>query len=138
MAIPTFAFAFTDTHLLCGFESSVEKAIRTLRSGESISQARWLNQAKTLLPSTAGMVSLEDTRATTEFLWWMLKTQKSEPGKVSIAATPSYIISDMEFDFALLPEYKVVKKYLGVGASYLISRDDGFFMEFKGLDQPED
>lgn len=138
MAIPTFAFAFTDTHLLCGFESSVEKAIRTLRSGESISQARWLNQAKTLLPSTAGMVSLEDTRATAEFLWWMLKTQKNEPAKVSMAPTPSYIISDMDFDFALLPEYEVVKKYLGVGASYLISRDDGFFMEFKGLDQPED
>jgi hypothetical protein len=136
--IPTFAFTFTDTYFICGFESSVDKAIRTLRSGESVAKMKWLNHAKTLLPSAAGIVNLEDVRATTEFLWWVLKTQKDKSADTAMAPSAmNFFISDLDYNFSLLPEYDSIKKYLGVSASYIISRDDGFFIEIKSLDQPE-
>jgi hypothetical protein len=36
-------------------------------------------------------------------------------------------------DFSLLPEFDAVKKYFGLSAFYGISRQDGFFFEFKYL-----
>jgi len=38
-----------------------------------------------------------------------------------------------QFDFSLLPEFEAVRKYFGLAASYGISRQDGFFFEFKYL-----
>jgi len=137
IAMPVLAFTVTDTHLICGLESSVEKAIRTLRTGESILDARWFNRARTTLPARTGMVSLEDTRATVEFLWWLLKQSRKSPGAASLAApAASYIFSDFDLDFSLLPEYEKVSRYFGLTASYVISRDDGFYMELVGIDQP--
>jgi hypothetical protein len=37
------------------------------------------------------------------------------------------------FDFGLLPEFDVVKKYFGLSTLYGISKSDGFFFEFKYL-----
>jgi hypothetical protein len=39
-------------------------------------------------------------------------------------------------DFTLLPDFEKVSTYFGLAASYIISRDDGFFIEVKGIDQP--
>jgi hypothetical protein len=139
VAIPTLAFTVTDTHLICGTESSVEKAIRTLRTGESILDARWFNRAKAALPAKTSMVSLEDTRATVEFLWWLLKQSRKSPGAAALAAPAAgYIFSDFDLDFPLLPEYEKVSRYFGLTASYVISRDDGFYIELAGIDQPPD
>jgi hypothetical protein len=137
--IPTFAFTFTDTHLLCGLESSVEKAVRTLRGGESISDTRWFGQARTLVPSAAGVFTLENTRAAAEFLWWVLQQSKKNPGAAGEAApTASYMVSDMDLDFSLLPRFDTISRYFGLTGFYIVSRDDGFFAELKGLDQPPD
>jgi hypothetical protein len=137
ITIPTLAFTVTDTHLICGLESSVEKAVRTSRTGDSLSDARWFSLAKAALPPRTGMVSLEDTRATFEFLWWLMKQSRKDPGAAGLAApTASYIFSDLDLDFTLLPDFEKVSKYFGLTASYVISRDDGFYMELTGLDQP--
>jgi hypothetical protein len=41
------------------------------------------------------------------------------------------------FDFSLLPEFDVVKKYFGLSTFYGISKPDGFFFEFKYLNPPD-
>jgi hypothetical protein len=139
VVMPVLAFTVTDTHLICGLESSLEKAIRTLKTGESISDARWFNRARTALPDRTGMLSLEDTRAAVEFLWWLLKQARKDPGQAALAApTASYVFSDFDLDFSLLPEYEKVSRYFGLTASYVMSRDDGFYMELVGIDQPPD
>lgn len=136
---PVLAFTVTDTHLILGTESSVEKAVRTLRAGGSLADASWFSSAKAALPSRAGMFSLEDTRSGFEFVWWLLEQSKKDKGAAGLAApTASYLISDYELDFTLLPDFKKVRKYFGLTSSYIISRDDGFYMELKGLDQPPD
>lgn len=136
-ATPTFAFTLTDTHLICGFESSVEKAVRTLRGGESLSDAGWFNQARALVPSTAGLVSLENTRGTVEFFWWLLQQSKKDPGAAGQAApTTSYMFWSTDLDVSLLPQFDTVSKYFGLTGFYVLSRDDGFFMELTAIDQP--
>jgi hypothetical protein len=134
---PVLAFTVTDMHLICGTESSVEKAVRTIRSGESLADTPWFNRAKAVLPARTGMAGLIDAKAGIEFLWWLLKQSKKEPGANALAApTASYIVSDFDLDFSLLPDFEKVSKYFGLAASYVISRDDGFYMEVKGIDQP--
>jgi hypothetical protein len=134
---PVLAFTVTDTHLICGTESSVEKAVRTIRSGESLSDTPWFNRAKAVLPARTGMAGLIDAKAGIEFLWWLMKQTKKDPGSAGLAApTASYIVSDFDLDFTLLPDFEKVSKYFGLAASYIISRDDGFFIEVKGIDQP--
>ncbi len=135
--VPVLAFTVTDTHLICGTESSVEKAIRTIRTGEKLSDTPWFNRAKAALPARTGMAGLEDTKAGIEFLWWLLKQSRTDRGAAGLAApTASYIISDFDLDFTLLPDFEKVDKYFGLAASYIISRDDGFYMEITGIDQP--
>jgi hypothetical protein len=134
---PVLAFTVTDTHLICGTESSVEKAVRTIRSGESLSDTPWFTRAKAALPARTGVAGLEDTKPGFEFLWWLLKQSKKDPGSAGLAApTVSYIVSDFDLDFTLLPDFEKVSKYFGLAASYVISRDDGFYIEVKGIDQP--
>jgi len=135
--MPTLAFTVTDTHLICGLESSVEKAIRTLRTGESITDTRWFKRAKAELPARAGAVSLEDTRSAVEFLWWLMKKSSKEPGAAALASpTASYMFSGYDLDFALLPDFEKVGRYFGLMTSYAVSRDDGFYMELTAIDQP--
>jgi len=134
---PTVAFTVTDTHLIVGFESSVEQAIRTLHTGESITDAKWFSQAKTSVPAQTGMVSFENMRSTAEFIWWLFKESKTNPRKVSRAApNAGYFIIDSDLDFSLLGEFEKVKKYFGTGVFHMISRDDGFFAESKIVNQP--
>jgi hypothetical protein len=134
---PVLAFTVTDTQLICGTESSVEKAVRTIRSGESLADTPWFNRAKAVLPAQTGMAGLIDAKAGIEFLWWLMKQSKKDPGANALAApTASYIVSDFDLDFTLLPDFEKVSKYFGLAASYIISRDDGFFIEVKGIDQP--
>lgn len=135
--VPVLAFTVTDTYLICGTESSVEKAVRTIRSGESLADTAWFNRARAALPARTGMSGLENTKPGFEFLWWLMNQSQKEPGSAGLAApTASYIVSDFDFDFSLLPDFEKVSKYFGLAASYIISRDDGFYMELKGIDQP--
>jgi len=134
--IPNLAFTVTDTHLIFGFESSVEKALGTNKDGGAVTSTRWFNQAREALPDSVGAVSLEDARATTEFFWWLLKETQADPGNAAnAAATASYLIHDFDMNWSLLPEFEKVNKYFGIGISYLISRDDGFYIELRNLDQ---
>lgn len=136
--LPTFAFTVTDTHLIMGLDTSVEKAIRTLRTGESVSDARWFKIAKSQLPTNSGAYTLENTREAAEFMWWLLKKSTSEPGTAALAApTASYMLGGWDLDFTLLPDYDRVKKYFGLLTAYINSRDDGYYFEITGLDQPE-
>ncbi len=51
-------------------------------------------------------------------------------------ALPQMMFSGPGFDlfnFGLLPEFDTVRKYFGLSASYGISRQDGFFFEFKDI-----
>ena len=39
-------------------------------------------------------------------------------------------------DTSLLPDFAAVKKYFGLSTFYGISKPNGFFFEFKHLDEP--
>jgi hypothetical protein len=136
--LPTFAFTVTDTHLIMGLETSVERAVRMLRTGESITNERWYKIAKSRLPANSGGYVLENTRQSAEFILWLLKKISNEPGDAALASpTASYILSGWDLDFSLLPDYDKIKKYFGLTTAYINSRDDGYYFEVSGVDQPE-
>jgi len=138
--MPKLAFTITNTHIIFSTEASVEKAIRTMENGSiaSAASAKWFNKAKSNIPSVVGLASFEDDAASAEFLWWMLK----KSGMSKTAGIPTGV-APMQLDprqidelanFSLLPDYETVKKYFGLSSSYGISRPDGFFFEFNGID----
>lgn len=138
------AFTVTDTHLIFASENAVEQAIRTLGSGgsQSVASTKWFSQAKSAIPSSVGLAGLQNSEASTEAIWAALRNMKM-PAKgggraaamgLAGAASPEMMLSQMGgdlFDFSLLPDFDAVRKYFGLSASYGISRQDGFFFEFK-------
>ncbi|MFC1737999.1 DUF3352 domain-containing protein [Planctomycetota bacterium] len=145
--LPKFAFTVTQTHLIFGTESIVEQAIRTMSVSEdtSVGSTEWFNTAKSALPSMAGFAELEDTSATFEVLWKMLKNSPKQAEKDSLSVGmgmtsslkvgpfPAMFLSQGLFDTSLLPEFDVVSKYFGLNVDYLISKPDGFLFDFKSL-----
>lgn len=137
--VPPMAFTVTDTHLIFGTESAVERAVRTLSSSESewVGSSKWFTLAKVDIPSVVGLASLEDSAASSESFWWMLK----QSGKAGVGGTSlgpaSFTLGPKEMNElinpALLPEFDAVRKYFGSSAFYGISRPDGFFFEFNCL-----
>jgi len=137
-----FAFTVTDTHLIFGLESSVERAIRELSSGgdSSVRSAKWFTTAKSAIPSVVGLATMEDNTASGELLWWLMKEGRKllwgpnievNNGSPSIKFGP--LEADKLFNFSLVPEFDTVRKYFGFWVSYGITRPDGFFFEFKYL-----
>ena len=144
MPIPRMALAVTDTHLLFGPETSVERAIRVLTtpSDQSLGRAAWFTRAKAQIPSAAGMAGFENTAVSGKFLWQMLKQAASQQteatgsddNSVTLKLGPNIMLPPQAmkvFDFSLLPDFDAVKKYFGLSATYGVSRPDGFFAEFK-------
>jgi len=150
--MPDMAFTVTDTHLIFGVESTVDRAIRTLSStgAISVSSAKWFTSAKSAIePSLVGLACLEDTAASSEFFWWMMKqTAKSQDKDSSVSAgisassrspLPHFVFSQTGFDlfnFALLPEFDVVRKYFGLSVLHGVTKADGFFFEINYLNPP--
>jgi hypothetical protein len=143
--VPTMAFTVTDTHLIFGVEAVVERAIRALSSEgtSSLSSAKWFAAAKSAIPSAVGIAGLQDTAASWELIWWMIKESsknKSQdsgvPLGLSISPSGGLAFTKTELDFSLLPEFEVVRKYFGLSTFYGVSRADGFFFEFKCLGSP--
>jgi hypothetical protein len=130
LQMPKLAFTITDTHLIFGVESAVERAIRALSSGGvvSLNSAKWFTSAKLSIPSVVGLARLEDTAASSEFFWRMMK----ESGKVNTLSSFSFGPQKAEelVNLSLLPEFDAVRKYFGSSTFYGISRQDGFFFEF--------
>jgi len=146
--MPTFAFTVTNTHLILGAESTVERAIRVLSSTNAapMSSARWFTLSQSAIPSTVGLASLQDNTASGELSWRMMKgidkgKSKDSSNSISIGMSSNLglIFSPRGldlFNFSLLPEFDAVRKYFGLSAFYGISRPDGFFFEFKYLYPP--
>jgi hypothetical protein len=147
--MPLSAFTVTDTHLIFASESAVEQAIRTMASGaESISSQRWFDKAKSSIPSAVGMAGLQNNAVSGEYFWSTMR-QSQKPDKaggddkkneITVGITsrslfPQIMFSEGDglFDFSLLPEFDAVRKYFGISAFYGVSRQDGFFFEFKYL-----
>jgi hypothetical protein len=143
---PVYAFTITDTHLIFGQEDIVERAIRTLSSSEdlSVGTTKWFKNAKSSLPSAAGIVAMEDLSSTGETLWKMFKETKEPVDLTSniefgvgidsaSGPLPSMKFSQRLFDTSLLPEFDVVRKYFGLYINYIMSEPDGFLFEFKSL-----
>ncbi len=143
--MPKLAFTVTDTHLIFASEDAVERAIRTLSSSgnQSVASTEWFSQAKATIPSSVGLAGLQNTEASMEAVWSALRNMKM-PNKgggratanlgLAGAASPEMMLSQMAgdlVDFSLLPNFDAVRKYFGLSASYGISRQDGFFFEFK-------
>lgn len=134
------AFTVTDTHLILGLESVVEKTIRTLRSKGAISvgSAKWFNNAKSAVASTVGLAGLEDDVASGELFWWMVKQGDDKAKTSNTSASPASFkfapqIFDKFINPSLLPSFDAVRKYFGLSAFYGVSRSDGFFFEFKDI-----
>jgi len=138
---PKFAIAITDTHLLFGVESVVERAIRTLADPKStsLSSAKWFSATKSAMPSAVGLASFEDGSASMELLWWMVKesakTKKTGgmPGSYNSMAFGIMAFNEF-FNADLLPNFEVVRKYFGFGASYAQSKPEGYYFELKDID----
>jgi hypothetical protein len=153
--MPTFAFTFTDTHLIFSKESAVEKAIRTLNSTEntSMDSAKWFNIAKSAVPSLTGMVTLQNYKASGKFIWSQMRDMANKDKKedsnskieMGVGVRPGSSFPEVMFsqsgkqlfDFSLLPEFDEIKEYFGLSAFYGISRSDGFFFEIKYLNPPD-
>jgi len=133
LQMPKLAFTITDTHLIFGVESAVERAIRALSNSGvvSLNSAKWFTSAKLAIPSVVGLACLEDTAASSEFFWRMMK----ESGKVKPSSLFSFGPQKVEelVNLSLLPEFDAVRKYFGSSTFYGISRGDGFFFEFNYL-----
>jgi len=133
------AFTVTDTHIIFGTESTVERAIRTLSSAEaaSLDSSKWFDIAKSAIPSVAGLAAVEDNAASAELFWWMMKeTGKTQVSGMPVTPNPIMVFSQMGVDLpnlGLLPEFDAVRKYFGLSAFYGVSRPEGFFFEFKYL-----
>jgi len=131
------AFTITETHLILGQESAVERAIRTFGGAESerVGSAEWFAAAKSAVPSAVGLACLENEAASGELLWWMLKENaKTRRASMGIGSTAAVLASAdlwQSADFNLLPEFGAVRKYFGCSAFYGVSRADGFLFEFK-------
>ncbi len=153
--MPKYAFTVTDTHLIFSKESSVEQVLRTLNSTENVSvvSKRWFNIAKSSIPSLAGLVTLQNDAVWGKYVWsemrnlskQMKEKEKESDIKVGVGGRAGSVFSQILssrarnqlFDFSLLPEFDVVKKYFGLSAIYGISKSDGFFFEFKNLNPPD-
>jgi len=135
MQTPALAFTITDTHLIFGLESTVERAIRTLSSAgdASMGSAKWFATAKPAIPSVVGLASLGDNAASGELLWWMMKESGKVKTSITIGLGPRGFNELIHSSSSLLPEFDAVRKYFGLFVSYGISRPDGFFFEFKYL-----
>jgi hypothetical protein len=141
LQMPNLAFTITDTHLIFGVESTVERAIRALSSNEtaSFSSAEWFSWCQSAIPSVVGLAFLEDTAASGELFWWMMKegqTSKNPSISLGISVSPNLGLTFLQsglFNFSLLPEFDAVRKYFGLSTFYGISRPDGFFFELKYL-----
>jgi len=135
MQTPALAFTITDTHLILGLESTVERAIRTLSSAgdASMRSAKWFATAKSAIPSVVGLASLGDNAASGELLWWMMKESGKVKTSIAMGLGPRGFNELIHSSSSLLPEFDAVRKYFGLFVSYGISRPDGFFFEFKYL-----
>lgn len=129
--VPKFAFTVTDTHLIFGVESAVERAVRTLSTTQAVSlgSAKWFNSAKLAIP--VGLACLEDNSASGELLWWMMK-QGDQRRPLFPFRFGQHKILEL-FNFSLLPQFDAVRKYFGVSVFYGVSRPDGFLFEFKDI-----
>lgn len=135
--MPKTAFTITDTHLLFGSESTIEKAIRTLNSASSssVSSANWFRKGRSAIPSVAGLATIEDSSATAELFWWIAK-QAGKTGDNTASGSAQRGLGQL-VSAELLPKFETVRKYFGLHAYYIISRENGFFLESKGLDFAE-
>ena len=143
--LPKVAFAVTDTHLVIGVESAVERAIQTLSAGSSGDLPKWFAKARSAVPDSVGLAAFEDTAAVAEVLWKEIKTAAAEEAEspddskrsVNIGVSTSGLMFSQAgldiIDAKLLPEFDLVRKYFGLSATYGIARPDGFFFEFKYL-----
>ena len=146
--IPKMAITITNTHLVFGTESVVEQAIRALSSPQSgtLSSAEWFNKAKSAVPSTAGVAAFQDNAASTEIFWKTIKEMdkskdKISSGSVNISVSSQSLLPQLMysgpvaelFNFGLLPQFDSVRKYFGLSIIYGVSRQDGFFFEFKDI-----
>lgn len=132
--IPALAFTVTDTHLILGTEPIVEKAIRTLTSKQasSVGSAEWFTKAKASIPSVVGLACASNNIDSAEVSWWIFKQGAKSQGPLAQHFGPGGL--GQLFNPQLLPDFKTVKKYFGVHSLYGVSRQDGFFYEFRDTD----
>ena len=135
--VPAMGFTVTDTHLVFGTQASLERLIRKMNSSgnATMASAEWFKKAKSSIPAMVGMAGMSDEVAYYENTWKLLKNLSSDQleqiKQNNLGLLPGKGLEI--FDFSLLPDFDSVKKYFGVSASYGISRDDGFYMEFKSI-----
>jgi hypothetical protein len=133
------AFTITDTHLLIGPEPAVERAIRTLTDAvaDPVASAEWFARAKSAVPSVVGLACLEDTCASVELMWWMLKEgSQRQHANIGLGSSATLLAEPdlwQSADFTLLPDYSAMKKYFGSFVLFGSSKPDGFQLEFKYL-----
>lgn len=138
--VEMFAFSITDTHLIFGTEQSVEQAIRTLSSPgtASIDSKKWFTLAKSAIPSTVGLATLQDNAASAEFFWWLMtEGAKTKSPHIAMGPNPNFLLTQKgmdSFNFNLLPDFETVRKYFGSSACYGLSRENGFMFGFNCLD----
>jgi len=142
--MPMFAVTITDTHLIFGLQSSVEKAIRTMTSGgETLASADWFKSIKSQMPSVVGFAGLQQNAVINKLIWKGLK--KSKGGNINLLpGLPQQSplegendASAKQLDFTLLPEFDEIEKYFGPSYIYGVGKTRGFYFELNQLKPQE-
>ncbi|MHC4741035.1 MAG: DUF3352 domain-containing protein [Planctomycetota bacterium] len=143
--MPKLAFTVTDTHVIIGLETRVEKAVRTLSAAGGSSQPpKWYQTARAAIPDVVGLAAFQDDVTVMQVLWETLKkapkgesSGESSEGSVGVSFTPVGVDlsrGGLDFlNFELLPDFEAVRKHFGISTLYGIAREDGFFFEAEYL-----
>ncbi|MBN1125820.1 MAG: hypothetical protein JXA82_12495 [Sedimentisphaerales bacterium] len=133
------AFSVTDTHLLFGEEAQVENALRALqdRDFKSIVSMDWYRTAQSRMPGAGALASMTNNTMYWEHLWELFRSGRYEKSTLGfilqMQGEQSEAIRKL-FDFTLLPQFNVVRKYFGISISHGQCKDDGLEFEFESID----
>jgi hypothetical protein len=130
------AFTVTDKYLLFGDVQVVEDAIHAMKdkTASKLPSAKWYRKAVGSLPSAIGSGGVVNMGVYGQYFWKLFKTPQEAPAQ--FAGMAEAVRS--ELDVTLLPDFAVVQKYFGLGASQFISVPDGFTFEYRMLSVPEE
>jgi len=132
----TMAIAVTQTHLLLGGQTAVEKAIQrqTQPQAKPLTEAEWFRRAMTAIPSDAGLVSVDNMQLLGKHSWTYLK--KGVLNSLVDFSVENDTIDGLLPAFGLLPEFEKVQQYFGIHVGWIITRPDGFFLEMTDIPAP--
>ena len=146
------AFAVTETHLSLGTTGSVEQALRDQRREDftSLTSNPLFRHTRRFLPDKAGMYAFENTHQTLEHTLWSLQQVwdsiedefdiEDWESEDDVDARMHQLFKDLlaAIDPANLPDYSLIKPYMGIAIGAVRSVDNGLLLESYDVRSPDE